>query len=253
MDLSQGLVLPFKWRGFNTWFSKFKSVTSENEVGKLVIRDLHFAAGTRSLEGIKIDVDLKVNDPNRSELFLCAFLADLTHLELFEPFIGNPDRFNQEYHGTRMIKPIVGRSESYELFIPEQGWILPSIWRFLVKSLGLHKKGGERMPDILVFAFSRNIDEPVLFATKPFDYYGNARRLKDDLMLGEFYRLLNLRQGASESDIQRAYVMSCCELQANQADNPADEYMGNNRARFSRIKQGYHVWAEKLQRNRELC
>lgn len=253
MNLSKRLVLPFRWREFKDWFAKFRNVTSENDTGKLTIRDMYFSAGSRNLEGIKIELDLKVFDPQLTELFVCAVLADLTHMQLFEPFIGNPDHFNEDYQGSRLVKPTSGRIECVELFIPDQGWVLPSIWRFLVQSLGLRAKGGEHMPDILVFVFKPDCEWPLLFATRPFDYYGNAQRLKEELMLGDFYRLLNLNDGASENEVQRAYILSCREYQAHpDLAGATEDAVHRQQARFVRIKQGYQIWTEKLQRRREM-
>ena len=251
MGILKKFVLPFRWREFGSWFSKNSSVRSNNDLGSLEIKDLYFSAGQRNLNGIKIEVDLKLSQNLPEEIFLCGFLADLEQLRLFEPFIGNPDSSDECYHAHRKITATPGKSETFELFIPEAGWVLPSIWRFLIQSLGLRPKGEERMPDIVVFAFAPGGEVPLLFATKPFDYYGNTQRLKEKLMLGDFFRLLNLNENAPEAEVQRAYIHRCRDLQTS-TEGLAEEAAATTNNHFSRIKQGYQVWSEQLQKKREL-
>lgn len=250
MSSLKKFVLPFKWREFGSWFSKNGSARSRNDLGSLAIKDMYFTAGQRNLNGIKIEVDLKLSRNIPNEIFLCGFLADLEQLQLFEPFIGNPDSSDETYHASRKIITTPDKAETFELFIPEAGWVLPSIWRFLIQSLGLRPKGQERMPDVIVFAFAPGGEVPLLFATRPFDYYGNTQRLKEKLILGDFFRLLNLTEDAAEADVQRAYIHRCRDLQAT--EDLAEEAVVSKNNHFSRIKQGYQVWSEQLQKKREL-
>lgn len=252
MNYTERFVLPFRWREFGSWFSRAGGVLSENNSGRLKINGIDFAAGNRKLEGIRIKVELTVDDLAVKEAFLCAFLADLQHKELFEPFIGNPECFGEEYIAGKAVKPRHGALEDHELFIPEQGWVLPSIWRFLVQSIGLRHKGGQRMPDIVVFAFRPGSTSPLFYASQPFDYFGNAQRLKEDLVLGDFFSLLNLPAETDEAEVQRAYIHCCREHQSDSGGGVPTEVARSRYARFARIKQGYHVWIEKLQRRNRL-
>jgi hypothetical protein len=253
MNYAERFVLPFRWREFGSWFSSTGNVSSENESGRLKINGIGFAAGSRKLEGIRVKVGLELNNAFLKNIYVCAFLADLHQKELFEPFIGNPERFGEEYIAGKSFRPRHhGANEELELFIPEQGWILPSIWRFLVQSIGLRNKGAGRMPDVAVFVFQPGCRQPLLFASQPFDYFGNAQQLKEDLVLGDFFNLLKLPQDAHESEVQRAYIMSCRDHQDEITAGQPPEVVRRNSARFSRIKQGYHVWIEKLQRRNRL-
>lgn len=252
MNYTARFVLPFRWREFGNWFASAGLVPSENDSGRLKIAGLTFAAGNRKLEGIKIKVELSINDVAAKDVFLCAFLADLYHKELFEPFIGNPERFGEEYISGKAVRPRHGAVEEHELFIPEQGWVLPSIWRFLVQSIGLRHKGAERMPDVVVFAFGHGNPKPLLFASQSFDYFGNAQQLKEDLILGDFFSLLNLPEGSHENEVQRAYILSCREYQAEVGGVVSPDLVRRRLAKFARIKQGYHIWTEKLQQRNRL-
>jgi hypothetical protein len=89
---------------------------------------------------------------------------------------------------------------------------------------------------------------PVLFATQSFDYFGSAQKLKEQLVLGDFFSLLHLPAEADESEIQRAYIMSCREQQLQSNQKIVPELIRRRSARFMRIKHGYQVWTEKLQR-----
>lgn len=246
------MVLPFKWRDFGVWFSRNSSLRSENEHGALKIEDLCFATSHHNLSGIRIVAELKLFRPDFENIFLCAFLADMGHMQLFEPFVGNPDSGEGSFFAGMKVSPKPEKTGSYELFLPEAGWVLPSIWRFLVQSLGLRPKGHERMPDIIVFAFEPGSMRPLLFAVKPFDYYGNAQRLKEEVMLDDFFQFLNLAPDASEAEVQRAYILSCRDFKADQSENENGEEARRRLNHFNRIKQGYQVWTEKLQQKR-LC
>lgn len=248
MEYTERFVLPFRWREFGSWFASAGRVTSENKSGRLRIVGAEFAAGQRKLDGIKVKVELITDNVAGKGMFLCAFLADLHHNELFEPFIGNPERFAEDYVSGRFVELCHGASEEHELFIPEKGWVLPSIWRFLFQSIGLRQKSSERMPDLLVFAFKPGVSLPVLFATQSFDYFGSAQKLKEQLVLGDFFSLLHLPAEADESEIQRAYIMSCREQQLQSNQKIVPELIRRRSARFMRIKHGYQVWTEKLQR-----
>jgi hypothetical protein len=136
------------------------------------------------------------------------------------------------------------------LFIPEEGWILPSIWRFLMHSLGLHHKTDERLPEIIVFAFATDNKRPLLSTTKAFDYYGSAHRLQENLILDEFYDILHLEPFASESDIQKAYIATCRKFQAFLEDCASSAVLRMRSKMFSRMKQGYHIWTERLNKRR---
>ncbi|MDD3148905.1 MAG: hypothetical protein PHD82_16550 [Candidatus Riflebacteria bacterium] len=249
MNVIDKIVLPFKWSEFGVWYKKFRQICLNDTSGSLEISDLCFVAGRRGLEGIKIEVELHLEHNIPKEVFLCGFIADLAHEQLFEPFIGNPDSTDEVYHASRIIKPHPGFKEVVELFIPEAGWVLPSIWRFLIQSLGLRPKGHESMPDIFVFAMAPGSEAPLLMASRSFDYYGNAARLKDEMLLEEFYRLLKLNEAASETEVQRAYINHCREMQTLQpagVSAGALEMIHQKQIRFNRIKQGYQLWTEKL-------
>ncbi len=251
MNIIDKIVLPFKWSEFGSWYQRFQSVNSEGASGYLKITDLAFSAGKRGLEGIRIEVELNLEHNVPKEICLCGFLADLEHEQLFEPFIGNPDNAEEVYHASRVIKPHPGFKEVVELFIPEAGWVLPSIWRFLIQSLGLRPKGNEHMPDIFVFAMAPGGEVPLLTASRIFDYYGNAERLKEEMLLGEFFRQLKLDESASESEVQRAYIQHCRDSQVGPVSKLSVEDMRHKQGHFNRLKQGYQVWTEKLQHARE--
>ncbi len=251
MNLIDKIVLPFKWSEFGSWYTKYRNVNPEGSSGSLRITDLAFAAGKRGLEGIRIEVELNLECNVPKELCLCGFLADLEHEQLFEPFIGNPDNAESVYHASRLIKPHPGFKEVIELFIPEAGWVLPSIWRFLIQSLGLRPKRQEHMPDIFVFAMAPGVEGPLLTASSPFDYYGNAERLKEEMLLGEFFRQLQLDESASESEVQRAYIQHCRDSQAPSVSGFSAEAIRQSRGRFNRVKQGYQVWTEKIQHDQK--
>lgn len=246
------MVLPFKWRDFGVWFSKNSSVKSENEHGVLKINDLCFATSHHNLNGIRIGVEFGLLRPYLNDVFLCAFLADMGQMQLFEPFVGNPDSGDGSFFASMKVAPAPEKKRNYELFLPEAGWVLPSIWRFLVQSLGLRPKGHERMPDIITFAFEPVSMRPLLFAAKPFDYYGSAKRLKEEVMLDDFFQFLNLAPDASEAEVQRAYILSCRDFKASQSENENDEEMRRRLNHFNRIKRGYQVWTERLQQ-KMLC
>mgnify|MGYP001183757510 CR=1 FL=1 len=217
------MVLPFKWRDFGAWFSRNSSVRSENEHGILKIADLCFASSHHNLNGIRIGVELKLLRPDFKNVFLCAFLADMGQMQLFEPFVGNPDSGDNNFFASLKVALAPDKTGNYELFLPEAGWVLPSIWRFLVQSLGLRPKGHARMPDVITFAFEPGDMRPLLFAAKPFDYYGSAQRLKEEVMLDDFFQFLNLTPDASEAEIQRAYILSCRDFKASQSENVDSE------------------------------
>ena len=244
------MVLPFKWRDFGVWFSRNSSVRSENEHGALKIEDLYFSNSRHNLNGIKIKVELKLLRPDQDQVFLCAFLADMSHLQLFEPFIGNPDDHTSEFFASSRVRSEHGMPESHELFLPDSGWILPSIWRFLVQSLGLRHKGEEMMPDVIVFAFDSASMQPLLFDLKPFDYYGNAKRLNNKVILEDFFQFLDLAPDASEAEVQRAYILHCRDFKACQSSDDGGEEARKRLSHFNRVKQGYQVWIEKLQQKR---
>lgn len=246
MNYSERFVLPFRWREFGGWFASVGQVPVENDTGNLRICDASFSFGNRRLDGIKVNVEFSVTDPKIEEIFLCTFLADLQSKELFEPFIGNPERFGEEYAAIKCFKPKPGAVEQRELFIPEQGWVLPSIWRFLFQSMWLQRKVEQRLPDIIVFALLPGQPRPLMYATKPFDYFGNTLRATEELLLREFMALLKLPPEASESDVQRAYILSCREYQAEIDGKHSMEEMQHFSAKFSRIKQGYHLWTENI-------
>jgi hypothetical protein len=170
-------------------------------------------------------------------------------MELFEPFIGSPDCFASIGLSGKFLHARPGQEEPVELFIPDQGWILPSLWRFLVESLGLKKKEKARMPEILILAFqSASTSRLLTYATKPFDYFGNANRLKEEIALRQFFSLLNVDEAASEAEIQRAYISTCREFQAMNADGLPFELKRKKSSEFSKVKNGYQVWIDKLQK-----
>ncbi len=214
MNSIDKIVLPFKWSEFGSWFSTCNPPGLAGQFGTLAINDLAFTAGNHNLDGIRIEVELCFKPGVAKEVFLCGFLADLEHLQLFEPFVGNPDSDDAIYHACQKIRTHPGVAEVVELFLPEAGWVLPSIWRFLIQSLGLRPKKSIHMPDIIVMALVKDENLPLLFASKPFDYYGNARRLKEELLLEDFFRQLHVDEGTSEAEVQRAYILHCRDSQA---------------------------------------
>ncbi len=246
------MVLPFKWRDFGAWFSGHGRVTSENAHGELNISDLCFATSHHNLSGIRIGVDLKFLRSDCENIFLCAFLADLGQMLLFEPFVGNPDSGEGSFFAGMTVSPTPGKKCRHELFLPEAGWVLPSIWRFLVQSLGLRPKGHERMPDVIAFAFEPVGMQPLLFATTPFDYYGNAHRLREEIMLNDFFQFLGLAPDAGETEVQRAYILHCRDFNSSLSSDDGSEEARKRLNHFNRIKQGYQVWTEKLQQ-KKLC
>jgi hypothetical protein len=242
---AERFVLPFKWREFGKWFSALNQTEVKTDV-QLNIEDIFFEASEHKLEGISVTTRFCSFSKQTQGFFLITFLADMRSLQLFEPFIGNPDCFGEIGLSGRytVVEPM--QEERLELFIPDQGWILPSIWRFLVQSVGLRKKTRPRMPDILVIAFSTSPKIKFLcYKTREFDYFGNANRLKDEIALRDFFRLLNLEENASESDIQRAYIAKCRELQPEEICNELS-FSRKKSAAFTRIKNGYQLWTEKL-------
>ena len=245
------VVLPFKWSEFSKWFSQYRQVAYSGTHGFLAINDTAFSAGHHRLEGISIVVELCFNDTFAREVYLCGFLADLEHQQLFEPFIGNPDSSDNCCFACRKLTVHPGVVEVHNLFIPEAGWVLPSIWRFLIQSLGLRPKGQVRMPDIVVFAIASEVPGPLLFGTLPFDYYGQAKRLKEELLLGEFFRQLHIDEHASESEIQRAYILHCRDSQMAVQTDASTAVTTQQQNQVNRLRQGYQLWTEKLQRQRE--
>ena len=250
MHYTDPFVLPFRWRQFGRWYEDCGRVNSENDKGRLKVVEAGFAAGGKKLRGISVRGELTVNDPSFCELYLCAFLVDLQRKELFEPFIGNPESFDESVVKPRRISLEPLASQEFELFIPEQGWVLPSIWRFLMQSIGLRHKTSERKPDIIVFAFQRDNPAPVCTSSLPFDYFGSAHQLQEDLIMGDFYDLLRVHPSASESEIQTAYIASCRKFQTLIPDCVSSMVLRRRLNTFSRIKQGYHIWTERLQKRR---
>ncbi|MGM0599805.1 MAG: hypothetical protein ACQETH_08310 [Candidatus Rifleibacteriota bacterium] len=248
---SERFVLPFKWRDFGNWFSTLGSIKEKNNT-EIEIKDIFFEASETRLEGIRIITSLKPADNFPDSVFLITFLADMETLELFEPFIGSPDHIADFALSGRFVNLSDGKEEKTELFIPDQGWILPSIWRFLVQSVGLKRKTETKMPEIIVFGFSKqDKQKPLFFARKPFDYFGNARRLKEELALRDFFRLLQVSPNAAKSDVERAYVSRCRELQ-NAAPAKFPKSISRRRnSIFARMKNGYQVWTEKLRANQK--
>lgn len=243
---TERFVLPFKWREFGKWFSTLGPVTKSNQK-QLEIKDIHFEAGERRLEGIRIIASLQLQGELPKDVFLLTFLADMETLELFEPFFGSPDSLADVGLSGRFVRLMPEKTLDVELFIPDQGWILPSIWRFLVQSIGLKKKEDARMPEIIVFGFETgNSGRPILFASKPFDYFGNANRLKEEIALKDFFRLLDLTPEAAEADIQRAYISRCREFQTDCGSGYPRELISKRNSVFSRIKNGYQIWSEKI-------
>lgn len=250
MNSLDKIVLPFKWSDFGSWFSTCNPPGLVDRYGTLAINDLAFTAGNHSLDGIRIEAEFCFKPGVAKEVFLCGFLADLEHLQLFEPFVGNPDSKDEVYHACQKIRTHPGITEVVELFLPEAGWVLPSIWRFLIQSLGLRPKKSIHMPDIIVMALVKDENLPLLFASRPFDYYGNARRLKEELLLEDFFRQLHVDEGTSEAEVQRAYILHCRESQSFLAQGAASgDHQRQNH--INRIRQGYQLWTEKLQQRRE--
>jgi hypothetical protein len=242
---TERFVLPFKWREFGKWFSALGSITENNKF-QIKIKDVCFEASERRLEGIRIQTKILVPSGIEKKIFLVAFLADMESLELFEPFVGIPNRVSDFGLSGRMVELRSGRGTQVDLFIPDQGWILPSIWRFLVQSVGLKKKDDVKMPEVIIFGFEPGQNQrPVLFACRPFDYFGNARRLKEDLALKDFFRLLNVSPEASEAEIQRAYIVRCREFQAESGEEVPRELYRRRGSVFAKIKNGYQIWTDK--------
>ncbi|MFZ5950898.1 MAG: hypothetical protein ACOYXC_09340 [Candidatus Rifleibacteriota bacterium] len=242
---TERFVLPFKWREFGKWFSTLGPINNNQE--KLEIKDIHFEAGEKRLEGIRIMASLQIQTEMPADIFLLTFLADMETLELFEPFFGSPDRLADVGLSGRFVRLEPGKTLDVELFIPDQGWILPSIWRFLVQSIGLKKKESSRMPEIIVFGFEvGKTSRPFLFASQEFDYFGHANRLKEEIALKDFFKLLNLSPDASESDVQRAYISCCRDHQNDVQAGHATELAGKRNSSFARIKNGYQIWTDKL-------
>lgn len=243
---TERFVLPFKWREFGKWFSTLGPVTESNQK-QLQIKDIHFEAGERRLEGIRIIASLQLESPLPKDVYLLTFLADMETLELFEPFFGSPEQLSDVGLSGRFIRLIPEKTLDVELFIPDQGWILPSIWRFLVQSIGLKRKEDARMPEIIVLGFETGgNNRPILFASQPFDYFGNANRLKEEIALKDFFRLLDLSHDAAEADVQRAYISRCREFQNDSGQGFPRELMSKRNSVFARIKNGYQIWTEKL-------
>ena len=243
---TERFVLPFKWREFGKWFSTLGPIAEANQ-SQLQIKDIHFEAGERRLEGIRIMASLQIKGNLPKDVYLLTFLADMESLELFEPFFGSPDRLSDTGLSGRFLRLMPQRTLDVELFIPDQGWILPSIWRFLVQSIGLHKKERAKMPEIIVFAFETGGEQkPILFASMPFDYFGNANRLKEEIALKDFFKLLDLSPDATEADVQCAYISSCREYQGENVGGLSGEINGKRNSTFSRIKNGYQIWTDRL-------
>lgn len=243
---TEKFVLPFKWREFGRWFSALGSITAMND-SQIIIKDVFFETCDRRLDGIRVCTSLNLDSDGPKNLYLITFLADMETLQLFEPFFGNPDKFTEVGLSGRMVRCFPGKRSDVELFIPDQGWILPSIWRFLVQSVGLKKKDDARMPEIIVLGFDAcNNSVPLVFAKRPFDYFGNANRLKEELALNDFFRLLNVPEGAPDSEVQRAYIMRCREFQVEAAENVPKEVFRRRSSVFTRIKNGYQIWTEKI-------
>lgn len=238
---SERFVLPFKWRDFGKWFSTLGSIKEQNKI-KFKIKDIFFEASESRLEGIRIITSLKPGNNIADSIFLITFLADMKTLELFEPFIGSPDHIADFALSGRFVNLSEKKEQKIELFIPDQGWILPSIWRFLVQSVGLKKKTETRMPEIIVFGFSQKDNQkPVLFARKPFDYFGNAQRLKEELAIKDFFRLLNVGPDATESEIKRAYFSRCKEFKNEISAQIPRSVSRRRNSNLARIKNGYEV------------
>lgn len=242
MFQTHDLDLPFRWRDFSDWFSKVGEVGSENRNGHIKIVDIHFKPGNHGVAGIGIDVELQINHQEYPNVWLCPFLVDMKRVELFEPFIGNPDQQKLGAVSARAIAP-VGKSEPVELFIEEQGWILPTLWRFLFKSIGLKRKKDQALPHVLVLVFDCETSEALLCASVPFYYFGNAVRFQNDLLAKEFMQTLRLRPDCSESEIQRAYAITCWEYNAKKHS----EY---DKRRFDSIKKGYKAWFHSVKQPR---
>ena len=245
MSQTHAFVLPFRWREFSDWFSKAGEVGSENPNGHIKIADIHFRPGERGVAGIGIDVELQINHQLYPYVWLCPFLVDMKRIELFEPFIGNPDKQGLGAASAQAVVP-AGKTESVELFIEEQGWILPSIWRFLFKSIGLKRKKDQALPHLMVLVFSNNSPKPLLCASEPFDYFGNAIRFQNELLVKEFMRILHLRPDCSQAEIQRAYAITCWEYKAKNASE-------NEKRKFDSIKKGYKAWLESIRQSKFFC
>lgn len=250
MSCTDKFVLPFRWREFGRWYKDCGKIDAENANGRLKICAADFASDTRKLRGIRVRGEITVNSSRFSELYLCAFLADLGRNELLEPFIGNPDSFVGRAVESSPVTLELAQSQKFEIFIPEQGWILPSIWRFLMHSIGLRRKTSERMPDILVLAFLPDTNIPVFSTSVPFDYFGSASHLQEELVLKEFFSTLKLRPSASEAEVHAAYIASCRRFQELIPDCVSPIVWRRRTSMFSRIKHGYHIWAERLQMRR---
>ncbi|GAB4268282.1 MAG: hypothetical protein Kow0029_03540 [Candidatus Rifleibacteriota bacterium] len=241
-------VLPFKWREFGKWFSTLGVINDQGDP-ILKIREIFFEAGEKRLEGIKIKVSFRGIEKKPKDFYLVAFLADMISLTLFEPIVGTPADFPEIGLSGKYVKSLSYEAIDLELFIPDQGWILPSIWRFLIQGMGLRRKDDARMPEIIVFAFESGNPKPIAFASKVFDYFGNARKLREDLALRDFFRLLNVHPDAPEHEIQRAYVARCREFHAEVGQNYSQEVIRRRNSVFSRIRNGYQLWSDKLKTN----
>lgn len=244
---TERFVLPFKWREFGKWFSTLGAITEKSN-SQLEVKDVYFEAGDKRLDGIRVVTTLNLSEENSKDLFMITFLADMETLDLFEPFFGNPDKTKEFGLSGRFVRASPGKSCDVELFIPDQGWILPSIWRFLVESVGLRKRDDARMPEIIVFGFEAGSKSqtPLFFARKPFDYFGNARRLKEQMALSDFFRLLNVSAFAPEEEVQRAYIVRCREFEHEQENRFPREVYRRRVSILTRIKNGYQIWSERV-------
>lgn len=245
MSQTHALVLPFRWREFSDWFSKTGEVGSDNINGQIKIADIHFRPGDQGVAGIGIDVELQINHQQYPNVWLCPFLADMKRLELFEPFIGNPDKQGLGAVSARVVAP-TGKPESVELFIEEQGWILPSLWRFLFKSIGLKRKKDQALPYVLVLVFDSKSSKTLLCGSVPFDYFGNAIRFQNELLVKQFMQYLHLRPECSEAEVQRAYAITCWEYKAKKTSE-------HDKRRFDNIKKGYKAWIDSIKQPRFFC
>jgi hypothetical protein len=167
-------------------------------------------------------------------------------LRLFEPYMGYRENEIENYVCGKKFGPFPeGGYSVTDLFIPEQGWVLPSIWKHLFSAMGLKAKAPVKMPEVVVFGFLPDARTPLFFCSQVFDYFGQAKRLREQLVLTDFFNLIGVSIKSTEKEISQAYAERCGELSRASVGPFSHSIEKLRESRFKKLKEGYQVWMEK--------
>ena len=243
-------VLPFEWNEFGDWFSKIeKDYWSKSQV-QLRINDVCFESFKKKLSGIRLKVSLEALSKMDAEIVLCPFLVDMKRKILFKPF--SDQKACYYYKNVLAARAFLGKdslSVDTELFLPEQGWVLPSIWKKMRNSLGLNKKVKHpSFPHLLVLGFNSVDSVPICFAQREFDYFRESAKLREKLVLKDFFELVGMKDTSDIRKIEIAFKKKLFELKSQLNNCQTAEIGKYYRRSFEKLQLGYSLWLNYLKR-----